>query len=168
MTMAWFRRAPGGHGPARRGGAPVGVIAELPDVELGAVLLLRLWCEGDGGRAQIARDFLLCFETGRAAAEFENLDRLVRVVVQGGRRPLMRHGINCTCFGGDESAFAHMVAAAAAGDREEAMAFALALMSPDAAFAAVQMAESTGLAIHSLAAAARRYPGPEDRPFIRH
>lgn len=59
----------------------------------------------------------------------------------------MRHGATCTCLGGDEAAFAHLIAAAAAGDHEDAMAFALILMQANAAWQAVQLARGVGLSL---------------------
>ena len=85
-----------------------------------------------------------------------NLAHLLMLMVQMGRRPLMRHHTQCACLGGDESAFAQMVAAATAGDREDAMAFALTMLPPDIAYEAVQIAEYVG---NGVAVGARREPG---------
>jgi hypothetical protein len=78
-----------------------------------------------------------------AAADF---DALLRTLLEHGRRPLMRHGLRCKCFGGDESAFANMIAAAAGQDREDALLFASTLMTGHAAWAASRLAEAVGQA----------------------
>jgi hypothetical protein len=168
MTVAWFNDAHFGRDTATRGGAPVGMLAELPVVEMGAILFLRMWCEGAASRALLADDFSLAFGTPRADAELERLSGLIGTVLQGGRRPLMRHGVDCPCFGGDESAFATMVACAVAGDREDATVFALALMSPAAAFSAVQAAGPVGLAILGLARRLRGLAPSHPQDFTRH
>lgn len=159
MSMAWFKQGMP-EGAIQRGGAPVGMLEELPPVEMGAVLLLRLWCEGGAGRARIQNDLTLAFGTARADRELERLAALVRTVLKGARRPVMRHGVACPCFGGDESAFANMVAAAAQGERDDAMVFALALMAPDFACAAAQLAGPVGLAILGLSRNLGAAPSP--------
>ncbi len=40
-----------------RGGAPVGFVTELGPVEAGAVLYLRLWCDGPDAQTQVRTDF---------------------------------------------------------------------------------------------------------------
>jgi hypothetical protein len=166
MTIAWFKDAPSRQ--ANRGGAPVGLLEELPPVEMLAILFLRLWCEGEAGRARIAADLTQAFGTTRADLELERLAGLVQLVLQGGRRVLMRHGGACPCFGGDESAFANMVASAAAGDHEDSMVFALVLMTPAAAFGAVQLAEPVGLTLLGLARTLRGKVPSCAQDFTRH
>jgi hypothetical protein len=58
-----------------------------------------------------------------------------------------------------------MVAAASAGDTEDAMAFALTMMPAAIAYEAVQTAESLGLFIHALALNLR---GQSPYPFPKH
>lgn len=159
MLMAWFDDAAlaGAAGP--RGGSPVGMLAELPMLERGAIRYLRLWCEGTQGQMLVVHDLALAFGPVRAQVELDRLDALMRLVLAEGRRPLMRHGRDCACFGGDESAFAGLISAAVVGERGDAMVFALALIAPDLAFAAVLAAEGFGLAILGLA---RVMTGPAD------
>ena len=148
MTAHWTN--PG------RGGAPVGQLQELPLLELGAILLLRHWCDGETGRTRIAEDFAQSLTAPRTAETVNQLGHLVTLLTQHGRRPLMRHDVQCACFGGDEALFAHMIAAATAGDTEDAMAFALTLLTPDLAWDAVQTAAPLGRAILTLS----RQPQP--------
>lgn len=131
-------------GPPQRGAAPVGYLQELPAVELAAVLYLRVWCVGGETKDQIARDFRLLLGTDDAVLALTDFDALMKVTLNGARRPLMRHGLHCRCFGGDESAFANMIAAAAAQDRDDAMLFACTLLTGAAAFEAVRLAGVLG------------------------
>ncbi len=131
---------------ASRGGAPVGLLSELPAVELGAVLFLRQWCGGDAAREVIARDFTLVFGADRGAMLTQTHDAVMRLVLGQSRRPLMRHAEGCPCLGGDESAFAQMVAAAGSGDVEDATLFAMTLISSQAVPRTVVLAEHIGLA----------------------
>lgn len=146
-----------------RGAAPVGQLAELPAVERLAVLSLRAWCDGGAARARIAEDFqLLLGAEGPAAVR--GFDILMQITLQGARRPLMRHALDCACVGGDECAFANLVAAAAGGDREDAMLFASTLLSGAAAYAAARAAEDLGDLFLRFARAA----GRERPPARRH
>lgn len=149
MTTAWVPP------PLPRGAAPVGQLSELPVLELGAILLLRQWCDGDLGRIRIAEDLAQVLDAAATAKAVNDLGHLLTLLTQHARRPLMRHGVQCGCFGGDEALFAHLVAAATAGDSEDAMAFALTLLPPAMAWEAVQSAAPVGRAILCLA---RRTP----------
>jgi len=144
-----------------RGAAPVGVLAEMPPVERAAVRCLREWQAGDGARACIQRDLARAFGADGGAEKAQALDDLMELVCAGARRPLMCRTRDCGRCGGDECAFAQMVAAAAGGDREEALLFALLLMTPNAAFEAVRCAEDLGLALFGLT---RR--GPDGKPDL--
>ncbi|MES2432301.1 MAG: hypothetical protein V4586_00570 [Pseudomonadota bacterium] len=156
MSYSWFKSSKINNASPVRGGAAVGMLADMPALERGVVQLLRQWCDGEAGRIAVAEDFTAIFGADQAAIEVNNLAHLITLMVQMGRRPLMRHHTQCTCLGGDESAFAQMVAAATAGDREDAMAFALTMLPPDIAYEAVQIAEYVGRAtldiIHRLSA----------------
>ncbi len=137
---------PGAQAPTspQRGAAPVGYLQELPPVEMAAVLYLRAWCEGGAERQKIARDFRCVMGNEAGLAAVEDFDALMTTLLGRARRPLMRHGLACKCVGGDESAFAQMIAAAAAQDRDDAMLFAGALTKGDAAWAVVQIAGQLG------------------------
>lgn len=136
-----------------RGGAAVGMLFELPALEFGAIVLLRQWCDGEAGRAAIAHDFCVTLGSAHGAEAVNLLAGLVTLMVQRGRRPLMRHAADCSCFGGDESAFAQLVATATTGERDDAMAFAMIFLPPAEAFEAVLTAERLGPVILSLARA---------------
>ncbi|MGV8989323.1 MAG: hypothetical protein ACOH2H_24100 [Cypionkella sp.] len=163
MSIPWFTSSSLPQPAAPRGAAPVGIIAELPALEQGAVLLMRQWCEGEAGRIAVAEDFIRTLGEDRGTSAVNCLAHLISLLVSHGRRPFMRHDVRCACFGGDESAFAQMVAGASAGDRDDAMAFALTLMPPAIAYEAVQTAEPLGLLIHAMARQLRGTPLPGSR-----
>lgn len=134
---------------AQRGGAPVGLLEDLGPVEAGTVLYLRLWSDGTAARRRPgATDAQLLPED--AAACFEDLCRLC---LRYGRRPLMRHHIDCGCVGADESCFANFVACATEGDREDAMLLASLLVRPDMAPSLCALAQTFGLALRRLSLA---------------
>ncbi len=155
----------------QRGAAPVGVLQELPPVELAAVLYFRAWCEGGLHCAMIARDFHRVTGDAAAAEAVEDFDTLMRALVGSSRRPVMRHGIGCRCFGGDESAFAQMIAAAAGQDSDDALLFAGTLMPGQHAWAVVHLALRLGQVFLRLARRPRTTPAPTHIPkqtFYEH
>ncbi|KIN68490.1 hypothetical protein [Sulfitobacter donghicola] len=137
-----------------RGGAAVGMIAELDGVEAAAVLYFRLWCTGSDAQSTVLSDFisLLGSVQGRKAAK--TLEELCNLCAQHGRRPLMRHSIHCKCLGADESCFANFVAAAATGQREDAMLFATLMVRPDFAPLVTALAADFGHALRRMNLAA--------------
>ncbi|MEY8829806.1 hypothetical protein AB9K34_15580 [Sedimentitalea sp. XS_ASV28] len=127
-----------------RGAAPVGQMQELPPMERMAILYLRAWCDGGPGKAQMIDDFRRVLGPDEGDLIYEDFNTLLRMMLRCGRCPLMRHGLNCRCFGGHESAFAHMITAAATQDRDDALLFATTLLSGGAAWHAVQLASNLG------------------------
>lgn len=129
----------------KRGGGPVGLLTDLSGIEAASVIYLRLWCDGPAGKDCIQNDLtgVLGHATGRRAMQsFENLCRLC---TEHGRRPLMRHCVTCKCLGADEACFANFVAAAATGDREDAMLIATLLVRADFAPLVTAAATNVGL-----------------------
>lgn len=142
----------------RRGGAPVGHLTDLDAVGAGAVLYLRLWCDGPESQARAHRDFAghLGAEHGRAA--LETLDHMCAICTRHCRRPLMRHHVRCRCLGGDEACFAQVVGSASEGAREDALMLAMTLIRADMAPGLVALAEDFGLALKRMALARLRQP----------
>lgn len=133
-----------------RGGAPVGFLTELTPVEVAAVLYLRLWSEGDAGRAQMQADFHLALGSDRGNRQQAAFCELCELCVAHGRRPLMRHHLACKCLGADESCFANFVASAAEGSREDAILIATLIVRADVAFGLVDLAQQVGLAFRRM------------------
>ncbi|SEM44566.1 hypothetical protein SAMN04488003_101142 [Loktanella fryxellensis] len=124
-----------------RGGAPVGQLDELPPLEMIAILFMRMWCDGGTNRQRITQDMALALGQTDADAATALFDDLMRLTLGCARRPLVRHGVPCRCFGGDECAFANMLVAATTGDRDEAMLFSSILVTGQAAFPAIALAQ---------------------------
>lgn len=141
---------------SNRGGAPVGFITELGSVEAASVIYLRLWSDGPDAREQVRSDFSTALGAdlgGKAARSFEQLFSLC---ASHGRRPLMRHSIECKCLGADESCFATFIAAAAEGEREDAMLIATLLVRVDMAPVVASCAADFGLALKRMHLSAPR------------
>ena len=171
MTMRFTPpEAPESASPPR-GAAPVGAMHELPPIELAAVVCLRAWCAGGDDRAMVGRDFRLVLGDEAGAEAVADFDALMTVMLEGARRPIMCHALDCGCFGGDESAFANMIAAAAGRDREDALLFAGTLLTGPAAWVAVSLAERLGQAFLRLARRPARgtlASGPAGRTSYMH
>ena len=147
MTKSWLPDWPEERAPhPNRGSLPVGQIVELPYLERSAILSFRHWCSGPAGRETVSRDFYRSLGGEDGGAAIHSFACLIDLLVTGCRRAIMRHDVSCACFGGDESAFANMVALATSGEREDAMGFALVMMTPDAAWQAMPFAEAVGRA----------------------
>ncbi|MEX0316366.1 MAG: hypothetical protein AB3N21_00350 [Ruegeria sp.] len=147
--------------PSSRGGAAVGRLADLAPVEAGAVMYLRLWSDGAGGRADAASDFDIALGAGAGRAAMTTLDQICSLCVSHGRRPLIRHGLGCSCLGADENCFAQMVGAASEGAREDAMMMAALIVRPDFAPALAALSEQLGLTL-------RRMVRPALQPQATH
>ncbi|SIO55947.1 hypothetical protein SAMN05444722_3549 [Rhodovulum sp. ES.010] len=132
-----------------RGAAPVAYLDALAPVERAAIRCLRGWTAGPAARARMRRNFAHVFGPGAEARE-EVLDALMELALTQGRRPIVRNPPEHREVSGDENAFAEMVAAAIGGERDDALVFALALLGPQGAFHAVQLAEDLGLALLGL------------------
>ncbi len=125
-----------------RGGAPVSQIDELPTLEIIAIMFLRMWCDGGPTRERMMQDLSNALGDKDAQTVGTLFDDLMQITLKCARRPLMRHGVPCRCFGGDECAFANMLAAAVSGDREEAMLFSSILITGQAAYPAAAIAQN--------------------------
>ncbi|QIE54739.1 hypothetical protein G5B40_04350 [Pikeienuella piscinae] len=150
-----------------RGGAPVGRLEELPDIEAAAVLFLRFWRTGATTREPAKADFHASL--GQAAGEqaAATTAALVDMIERHGRRPLVHHAPGCRHVGGDEAAFANLVAAAAAGQREDAILFATLIFRTDMAFVAAGLAARFGQFLMRMTARRRAveigFSAPRDR-----
>ncbi|MEP4194153.1 MAG: hypothetical protein ABJL99_00795 [Aliishimia sp.] len=140
----------------KRGSAPVGYIAELDSVEAASVIYLRLWSDGPDAQTQVWQDFAFALGTTPARRALKSFEDLCGLCAKHGRRPLMRHSVNCKCLGADESCFANFIATAAEGDREDAMLFATLLVRPDVAPLVANLAMEFGLALKRMHLSAPR------------
>ncbi len=129
-----------------RGAAPIGYIDELPPLEMTSIVYLRMWCGGGASREQVRDDFILAFGQSVGSMHSATFSSFMLLLIHKARRKIMRHQTHCQCYGGDESAVANMIAAAAAGDTEDALLLASHLMPSEAAQELVNSAEEIGLA----------------------
>ncbi|AVO36814.1 hypothetical protein [Pukyongiella litopenaei] len=134
-----------------RGGAPVGMVADLDPVEAGAVLYLRLWSDGPDGKARMWNEFASTLGAQPARAALGAFEDVCALIARQGRRAMMRHDVACRCLGADECCFAHLVAAAVDNQREDALLLATLLVRPDAAPGLVSRAGDFGLALKRIA-----------------
>ena len=137
--------------PYPRGVAPVGYITELGSIEAGAVLYLRLWCDGPEAQSQVWTDFAtaLGHEQGRQA--LRSFETLCDLCLRHGRRPLMRHHVTFKCLGADESCFANFVGYAREGQRADALLIATTIVRPEIAPTLVGVAQDFGFVLRRMA-----------------
>ncbi|WP_171240950.1 hypothetical protein [Ruegeria sp. HKCCA5491] len=136
-----------------RGGAPVGRLSDLSPIEAGAVMYLRLWSDGGQSRVDAASDLQIALGADMGHAAMMTLDRLCSLCAHHGRRPLIRHGLGCSCLGADENCFAQMIASASEGAREDAMMMASLIVRADFAPALASLSEELGLALRRMTSA---------------
>ena len=141
----------------KRGGAPVGYITELDGVEAASVIYLRLWCNGPDSRTSVWNDFVFHLGAERGRKALQSFEDLCRLCCQHGRRPLMRHSVNCNCLGSDESCFASFIRTASTGDREDALLIATLLVRADVAPMITSLATEFGLALKRMNLCAPRH-----------
>lgn len=135
---------------SRRGGAPVGYLDEVSDIESSAVLYFRLWCNGPAAQSQMWNDFATSLGSDQGRVALKAFERLYGLIFMHRRRQLMRHDVACRCLGGDEAIFANFIAAATRGDREDAMLMASLLVRSDIAVTLTDLAQQFGLAIRRI------------------
>lgn len=129
------------------GGAPVGLVSDLDDLEARAVACLRLWQSGADRRKGLTNELTARLGPQRAQAAMSVLDSLFDLCAQHARRPLIRHQVNCACLGADEACFAQFIATAARGEREDAMLIAMLIVRVDVAPILTSLAQQAGLAL---------------------
>lgn len=157
----------------KRGGAPVGFITELDGIEAASVIYLRLWSNGPDSQATVWNDFASCLGTDQGNKAVSAFEALCSLCSRHGRRPLMRHSVNCKCLGSDESCFANFIGTAAIGDRDDAMLIATLLVRPDVAPLITALATDFGLALKRMNLRAPqhmvdRYASDHSQPITLH
>ena len=135
---------------SQRGAAAVGYLHDLTPIEASAVLYLRLWCEDPDAQEKINSDFRIGLGVDRGDDAYAALSRLTQLIVQNGRRPLMRHALECRCIGADESCFATMIASAAENDHEDSMLLASVMVKAQVASVAACLAFQVASALKSM------------------
>ena len=141
------------HERISRGGAPVGHLGELGAVEAGAVIYWRLWAEGLTGQRRAKAEFCAVLGDKAGTEAVDALAQIFDACARHGRRPLMRHGLNCKCLGADESCIANFIGYASECRREDAALIATLLVTPDLCMALAALAQTFGLALRRMALA---------------
>ena len=134
----------------KRGGAPVGFVADLDVIGAASVIYFRMWHDGTDGQEEVWGDLScgLGAENGRKA--LKAFEKLCSLCFQYGRRPLFRHAISCKCIGADESCFANFIETATSGDRVDAILIATLLVRADIAPLITTLAIDFGQAIKGI------------------
>ncbi len=139
--------------PSHRGGATVGVLSELPPIEATAVRHLRQWFDSPGTRLEMRDEVISHLGAELTDVALQTFGQLCMLCVQHGRRPLIRHGLQCACLGADENCFANMVAAAADGQVDDTMLFASLIVRPSMARELLPLASEFGFLLRQMTTA---------------
>ena len=90
-----------------RGGAPVGYLSELNQLEQNAILFLRYWSQSAKADHDLQSKFWadITYDLGitKTRQAIEAFDEIFTLCVKYSRRPIMKHDLECKCIGGDES-----------------------------------------------------------------
>lgn len=133
-----------------RGAAAVGVLSELPAIEATAVRHLRQWFDSPETRLAMRDDIYNLLGPEMTEIALETFGQLCMLCVQHGRRPLIRHGMQCACLGADENCFANMIAAAAEGQVDDTMLFASLIVRPSMARELLPLASEFGFLLRQM------------------
>jgi hypothetical protein len=131
----------------KRGGAPVGYISDLNDVEYTAVMYFRLCCSGLESQNQIARNFRISLGYADGYKATKSFGDLCDLILKKGRRSLISHPVGFKYVGADENCFSQLILTASSSDREDALLIAMLLAPPSLAPILYGLAQEAGLAI---------------------
>lgn len=137
---------------------PVAQMRDLDPLQSDVVQLLRLWWMIPNARQDIEHEFSPWLGPQRAKVVCDSFDQLCALCVTHGRLSVRPHALHCGCVGGKEACFANFIAAAADGQREEAMFTATLLTRTDMAPMAAALAEVVGLALKQMSLRCTTYP----------
>ena len=117
-----------------RGGAPVGYLSELNQLEQNAILFLRYWSQCAKADHDLQNAFwsTITYDFGitKTRQAIDAFDEIFTLCFKYSRRPIMKHDLACTCIGGDESCFANIIGFAQDGELEDALLLASNLVAP--------------------------------------
>ena len=117
-----------------RGGAPVGYLSELNQLEQNAILFLRYWSQRSMADNDLQNKFWsnITYDLGitKTRQAIDAFDEIFTLCVKYSRRPIMKHDLECKCIGGDESCFANIIGFAQVDELEDALLLASNLVAP--------------------------------------
>ncbi|MBU2993579.1 hypothetical protein Q4555_12930 [Octadecabacter sp. 1_MG-2023] len=138
------------HEPIPRGGAPVGYLGELSTIEASAIIYWRLWASGADGQRRVQSDFNTALGERGGFEAVEALAQMFDLCARHGRRPLMRHHLDCKCIGADESCLANFIGYASECQSEDAALLASLMVNPNLCMPLAAMAQTLGLALRRI------------------
>ena len=117
-----------------RGGAPVGYLSELNQLEQNAILFLRYWSQCAKADHDLQNKIWsnITYDLGitKTRQAIDAFDEIFTLCIKYSRRPIMKHDLECKCIGGDESCFANIIGFAQGGELEDALLLASNLVAP--------------------------------------
>ncbi|WP_294620438.1 hypothetical protein [uncultured Roseovarius sp.] len=139
----------------------VGKLTDIAPWEAELVMSIRFWMDSPQGQAEVWNGFARCFGAIEGRAEMRNFETLLTSLCTHARRPLVRHGLGCTCIGSDEAVLRTLVREAARGDLAEASMIASLLVPARHAEPIALMAARVGQAMQHMA---KRTPALHPEP----
>jgi hypothetical protein len=117
-----------------RGGAPVGYLSELSQLEQNAIIFLRYWSQCAKADHDLQNNFWsnITYDLGitKTRQAIDAFDEIFTLCAKYSRRPIMKHDLECKCIGGDESCFANIIGFAQVDELEDALLLASNLVAP--------------------------------------
>lgn len=145
----------------------MGVLDRLDEWEASLVRRLRLWCEGPRGQEQILHEYLQALPAETAQTAYKAFDSLLRVIISNARRPLVRHDVECSCLGADESAFLHLVGFAADRHHSNAALMAALIAGPGNAEKIALLAHQVGVSAREVRSSLPDYASGTEQNVVR-
>lgn len=86
------------------GSTVVGSLKDIIPWQAEFILSLRLCLDSPEGRTKVLDGFSQCFGEVEGRAQMQLFEMFLTRLHGTARRPLVRHGLGCTCLGSDEAA----------------------------------------------------------------
>lgn len=132
------------------GASVVGRLTDIAPWEAELIMSMRFWMDGPEGQAEVWNGFARFFGATEGRAEMRNFESLLSSLCTFARRPLVRHGLGCTCIGSDEAILQTLVREATRGDLAEAALIASLVVPARHAEPVALMAAQVGQAMQRM------------------
>lgn len=132
------------------GASVVGRLTDIAPWEAELIMSMRFWMDGPEGQAEVWNGFARFFGATAGRAEMRNFESLLSSLCTHARRPLIRHGLGCTCIGSDEAILQTLVREATHGDLAEAAMIASLIVPARHAEPVALMAAQVGQAMQRI------------------
>ena len=150
-----------------KGASVVGRLTDIAPWEAELIMSVRFWMDGPEGQAEVWNGFARCFGANEERSEMRSFESLLSSLCTFARRPLVRHGLGCTCIGSDEAILQTLVREATRGDLAEATMIACLIVPARHAQPLALMAAQVGQAMQRMSQRTPSQPptrtGSEDR-----